>query len=70
MGLFAKHGQGDRPVTNQRAANGPPEGEPGESIVITIMDAFPPVVITAVVQPDGWFSDEVYDQIDAATSPR
>ena len=70
MGLFAKQGEDDRPVTNQRAANGPPEGSPGESVVVTIMDAFPPVVITAVVQPDGWFSDEVYDQIAAARSPR
>lgn len=31
-----------------------------------ITDVFPPLVIVAVVQADGWFADDVYEQIAAA----
>ena len=66
MGLFAKSGNEERPVSNPRAANGPPEGDPGSTITITITDVFPPLVIVATVEDDGWFADSVYDQIAAA----
>ncbi len=50
--------------------HGPPEGDPGSTITITITDVFPPLVIVATVQDDGWFTDDVYDQIAAARAQR
>ena len=67
MGLLARgDDEEERHQTNQRAAGGPPEGEPGTVVTITLLDAFPPLVLTAVVQSDGYFDDEVYRQIAAA----
>jgi len=31
-----------------------------------MLDVLPPVVIFATVEDDGWFADEVYEQIAAA----
>lgn len=66
MGLVARGGNEGAPSTNPRAAGGPPEGVPGETITVMITEVFPPVVIMAEVQPDGYFTDEVYDEITAA----
>ncbi len=52
--------------SNPRAAGGPPEGQPGQTVTVMITDVMPPIVIMAVVQDDGWFADEVYEQIAAA----
>lgn len=35
-------------------------------MTVMITDVMPPIVIMAVVQDDGWFADEVYEQIAAA----
>jgi hypothetical protein len=66
MGIQARLGNEGAPSTNPRAAGGPPAGTPGEEITLMIPEVFPPLVIVAVVQPDGWFADEVYDRIAAA----
>jgi hypothetical protein len=66
MGLVARGEEDDVPTTNRRAAGGPPEGTPGETVTVMITEVMPPVVIFATVQPDGWFTDEVYEQIAAA----
>lgn len=65
MGLIARGGEEKTPEANPRAAGGPPEGTPGETITVMI-DVLPPVVIFATVEEDGWFADEVYEQIAAA----
>ena len=66
MGLLARGGaEEDLPPSNPRAAGGPPEGTPGETITV-MLDVLPPVVIFATVEDDGWFADEVYEQIAAA----
>lgn len=70
MGLLAKENQDDEKPTNQRAAGGPPEGEPGQTVTVMITDVLPPLVIMAVVQPDGYFTDEVYAQIADARARR
>ncbi|MFZ4718352.1 MAG: hypothetical protein ACOYMR_02940 [Ilumatobacteraceae bacterium] len=72
MGLFTPGGEDHHSVTpiNQRAAGGPPEGEPGQTVTVMITDVMPPIVIMALVQPDGYFSDEIYDQIAAARARR
>ena len=33
-----------------------------------MLDVLPPLVIFATVEDDGWFADEVYEQIAAAKS--
>lgn len=66
MGLVARGGNEGTPSTNPRAAGGPPEGTPGETKTVMITEVLPPLVIFAEVQADGYFSDEVYEQIAAA----
>lgn len=51
-------------MSNPRTTNGPKEGEPGEFVIVTITDVLPPVVYTAVVQDDGYFDDDLYEEID------
>ena len=70
MGLVARGDSEEARDTNPRAAGGPPEGEPGTTVTVMITDVMPPLVIMATVQPDGWFADEVYDQIAAARAAR
>jgi hypothetical protein len=66
MGLIARGGGESVRPNNPRVGGGPPEGEPGKTVTVMITDVMPPMVIMATVQPDGWFADEVYDQIAAA----
>ena len=66
MGLVAKGPEERIPQANPRSAGGPPEGTPGSTVSVMITDVMPPLIIMAVVQPDGWFADEVYAQIAAA----
>jgi len=70
MGLVARGDSEEARDTNPRAAGGPPEGEPGATVTVMITDVLPPLVIMATVQPDGWFADEVYDQIAVARAAR
>ncbi|MFM2076492.1 MAG: hypothetical protein RJA49_382 [Actinomycetota bacterium] len=70
MGLIAKGGEERIPSANPRSAGGPPEGTPGATVSVMIHDVMPPMIFMAVVQDDGWFSDEVYEQIAAARAPR
>lgn len=66
MGLLARGGnEEDIPPSNPRATGGPPEGTPGETITV-MLDVLPPVVIFATVEDDGWFADDVYEQIAEA----
>lgn len=66
MGLLARGGEDDKKPSTRRGDGGPPAGEPGATVTVMITDVFPPLVITAVVQDDGYFADEVYEQIAAA----
>ncbi len=66
MGLLARGGEDSKGPVNKRAAGGPPEGEPGETVTVMLTDVFPPLVIMAEVQADGYFADDVYEQIAAA----
>ncbi len=66
MGLLARGGEDSVKPVNQRAAGGPPEGEPGQTVTVMITDVLPPLVIMALVQPDGYFADDVYAEIEAA----
>ncbi|MCB9381360.1 MAG: hypothetical protein R2694_18725 [Ilumatobacteraceae bacterium] len=70
MGLLARGGEDSKQPANKRAAGGPPEGEPGETVTVMITDVFPPLVIMAEVMEDGWFADEVYAQIEAARAAK
>lgn len=65
MGLLARGGEDDKKPSTRRG-DGRPAGEPGATVTVMITDVFPPLVITAVVQEDGYFADEVYAQIEAA----
>jgi hypothetical protein len=66
MGLVAKGGNEGVASTNPRVGGGPPEGSPGQTVTVMITDVFPPLVIMATVQPDGWFDDDIYAQIAEA----
>ncbi len=66
MGLIAKGGEEKVPTANPRAAGGPPEGTPGTTVSVMLTDVMPPMIFMAVIQDDGWFADEVYEQIAAA----
>ena len=72
MGLLARGGENDddQKPTNQRAAGDPPEGEPGTTKTVMITDVMPPLVIMATIQADGYFADEVYEQIAAARAAK
>lgn len=49
---------------NPRKTKGAVEGEPGETIFVSLTDILPPKIIIAQVQDDGYFADEVYDEVD------
>lgn len=52
---------------NPRIDGGPKEpGNPGDLLVITITDVHPPLIMMAEVEEDGYFPDEVYEDIDEA----
>ena len=51
-------------MANPRETNGPKEGEPGETFVVTMTDVLPPAVMMATVEEDGYFSDGLYEQMD------
>lgn len=52
-------------MSNPRKTDGPKEGDPGDTMVITVTDVMPPKVYMALIMDDGYFADEVYDQIDS-----
>jgi hypothetical protein len=66
MGLISRGGGESVRPNNPRVGGGPPEGQPGQTVTVMITDIMPPMVIMATVMDDGWFADEVYDQIAAA----
>ncbi|CAB4193329.1 hypothetical protein UFOVP1246_80 [uncultured Caudovirales phage] len=53
-------------MSNPRTTNGPKEGEPGDFIIVTLTDILPPQIFTALVMDDGYFDDDLYDEIENA----
>ncbi len=49
--------------TNPRTFGGPPDGDPGDVLLVVITDVMPPFVVMAVVQDDGYLADDLYEEI-------